>query len=67
MEFWNVISSHFQERFLHNVWCPRCGDMITMTDLTREVHGKRLLLRVWDESWGEPLRVKDYSEEEEAA
>src|SRR6266851_721516 len=42
---WDVIPSHFQERVLHNVWCPHCGDMTTMTDFTGEVHGKSLVLR----------------------
>ena len=42
---WNAIPSHFQERILHNVWCPLCGDMTTMTDFTGEVHGKSLVLR----------------------
>ncbi len=31
---WDAIPSHFQERILHNVWCPHCGDMTTMTDFT---------------------------------
>ena len=34
MEFWNAIPSRFQERILHNVWCPHCGDMTTMTEFT---------------------------------
>jgi hypothetical protein len=42
---WNAIPPHFQERILHNVWCPHCGDMTTMTDFTGEVHGKSLVLR----------------------
>ncbi len=42
---WNAIPSHFQERILHNVWCPHCGDMTTMTDFTGEVHGRSLVLR----------------------
>ena len=42
---WDAIPSHFQERILHNVWCPHCGDMTTMTDFTGEVHGKSLVLR----------------------
>ena len=42
---WDAIPSHFQERVLHNVWCPHCGDMTTMTDFTGEVHGKRLVLQ----------------------
>ena len=42
---WNAIPSHFQKRVLHNVWCPHCGDMTTMTDGTGEVHGKSLVLR----------------------
>src|SRR4030095_5054306 len=37
--------SHIQERILHNVWCPHCGDMTTMTDFTGEVHGRSLVLR----------------------
>jgi hypothetical protein len=41
---WNAISSHFQEQVLHNVWCPHCGDMTTMTDWTGAVHGKSLVL-----------------------
>jgi hypothetical protein len=42
---WDAIPSHFQARILHNVWCPHCGDMTTMTDFTGEVHGKSLVLR----------------------
>ena len=42
---WDAIPSHFQERILHNVWCPHCGDMTTMTDFSGEVHGKSLVLR----------------------
>src|SRR6266540_4383910 len=42
---WDAIPQHFQERILHNVWCPHCGDMTTMTDFTGEVHGKSLVLR----------------------
>src|SRR6266496_453487 len=42
---WNAIPPHFQERILHNVWCPHCGDMTTMTDFTGEVHGRSLVLR----------------------
>ncbi len=41
---WNAIPSHFQERILHNIWCPHCGDMTTMTDFIGEVHGKSLVL-----------------------
>jgi hypothetical protein len=42
---WDAISQRFQERVLHNVWCPSCSDMTTMTDFTGEVHGKSLILR----------------------
>jgi hypothetical protein len=42
---WDAIPSHFQERILHSVWCPHCGDMTTMTDFTGEVHGRSLVLR----------------------
>ena len=42
---WNAIPSHFQERILHNVWCPHCRKMTTMTDFTGGVHGKSLVLR----------------------
>jgi hypothetical protein len=42
---WDVIPLHFQEQVLHNVWCPHCGDMSTMTDFTGEVHGRSLVLR----------------------
>src|SRR5712691_7568894 len=42
---WDAIPSHFQERILHNVWCPHCGDMTTMTDFTGKVHGRSLVLR----------------------
>ena len=42
---WNAIPPHFQERILHNIWCPHCGDMTTMTDFSGEVHGKSLVLR----------------------
>jgi hypothetical protein len=41
---WDAIPPHFQERILHNVWCPHCGDMTTMTDFTGEVHGRSLVL-----------------------
>ena len=41
---WDAIPSRFQEHILHNVWCPHCGDMTTMTDFTGEVHGKSLVL-----------------------
>jgi hypothetical protein len=42
---WDAIPQHFQERVLHNVSCPHCDDMTTMTDFTGEVHGKSLVLR----------------------
>lgn len=42
---WDVIPPLFQERILHNVWCPHCGGMTTMTDFSGEVHGKSLVLR----------------------
>jgi hypothetical protein len=42
---WDAIPQHFQERILHNVSCPHCQDMTTMTDFTGEVHGKSLVLR----------------------
>jgi hypothetical protein len=42
---WDAIPSHFQERVLHNVWCPHCGAMTTMMDFTGEVHGGSLVLR----------------------
>jgi hypothetical protein len=42
---WDAIPPHFQERVLHNVWCPHCGDMTTIIDFTGEVHGKSLVLR----------------------
>src|SRR5215471_21497819 len=42
---WDAIPSHFQERILHNVSCPHCQDMTTMTDFTGEVHGRSLVLR----------------------
>src|SRR2546428_6630392 len=42
---WNAIPSHFPERILHNVWCPHCCDMTTMTDFTGQVHGRSLVLR----------------------
>lgn len=42
---WDAIPPHFQECVLHNVWCPHCGDMTTMTDFTGEVHGRSLVLR----------------------
>jgi hypothetical protein len=41
---WDAIPQHFQEQILHNVWCPHCPDMTTMTDFTGEVHGKSLVL-----------------------
>lgn len=41
---WDAIPPQFQEQILHNVWCPHCGDMTTMTDVTGEVHGKSLVL-----------------------
>jgi hypothetical protein len=42
---WNAIPQHFQEQVLHNVWCPHCSDMTTMTEFTGEVHGRSLVLR----------------------
>ena len=42
---WDAIPSHFQERVLHNVWCPHCSDMTTVMDFTGEVHGRSLVLR----------------------
>ena len=42
---WDAIPPHFQERILHNVSCPHCQDMTTMTDFTGEVHGRSLVLR----------------------
>jgi hypothetical protein len=42
---WDAIPAHFQERVLHNVSCPHCDDMTTMTDFTGEVHGRSLVLR----------------------
>jgi hypothetical protein len=44
-ECWDAIPQHFQERVLHNVLCPHCGDMTTMTDFTGEVHGRSLVLQ----------------------
>ena len=44
-KLWDAIPQHFQEQVLHNVWCPHCSDMTTMTDFTGEVHGKSLVLR----------------------
>jgi len=41
---WDAIPSHFQERIVHNVWCPHCGDMTTIMDFTGQVHGKSLVL-----------------------
>ena len=42
---WNAIPPHFQQRIVHNVWCPHGGDMTTMADFSGEVHGKSLVLR----------------------
>ena len=42
---WDAIPQHFQEQVLHNVWCPHCSDMTTMTDFNGEVHGRSLVLR----------------------
>src|SRR5207248_9371890 len=42
---WDAIPAHFQERVLHNVSCPHCDEMTTMTDFTGEVHGRSLVLR----------------------
>jgi hypothetical protein len=42
---WDAIPSHFQARILHNVSCPHCDDMTTMTDFAGEVHGRSLVLR----------------------
>jgi hypothetical protein len=42
---WDAILPHFQEQVLHNVWCPHCSDMTTMTEFTGEVHGRSLVLR----------------------
>jgi hypothetical protein len=41
---WDAIPLRFQERVLHNVWCPHCREMTTMTDCTGEVHGRSLVL-----------------------
>jgi len=41
---WDAIPQHFQEQVLHNVSCPHCDDMTTMTDFTGEVHGQSLVL-----------------------
>jgi hypothetical protein len=41
---WDAIPHHFQEQVLHNVWCPHCSDMTSMTDFTGEVHGRSLVL-----------------------
>jgi hypothetical protein len=41
---WDAIPPHFQERVLHNVSCPHCDDMTTMTDFTGEVRGRSLAL-----------------------
>ena len=41
---WDAIPQHFQEQVLHNVWCPHCGDMTAMTDLTGAVCGRSLVL-----------------------
>src|SRR6266436_3824775 len=64
---WNVIPSHFQEQVLHNVWCPHCGDMTTMTDFTGEVHGRSLVLRGMCVSCGGKVaRVLEGASESEA-
>jgi hypothetical protein len=41
---WDAISPHFQEHILHNIWCPHCRDMTTMTEFSGEVHGRSLVL-----------------------
>jgi hypothetical protein len=40
---WDAIPQHLRERVLHNGWCPHGGDTTTTTDLTGEVHGKRVV------------------------
>ncbi len=44
-DFWDAIPSHFQERVLHNVWCPHERDMTTMADdFWGEIQGITLVL-----------------------
>jgi len=61
---WDAIPQHFQEQLLHNVWCPHCGDMTTMTNFTGEVHGKSLVLRGLCVTWrGKVARVLEGASE----
>src|SRR5881392_33631 len=61
---WNAIPQHFQERVLHNVWCPHCGDMTTMTNFTGEVHGRSLVLHgTWVSCRGKVARVLEGASE----
>jgi len=41
---WDAIPHQFQEQVVHNISCPHCSDMTTITDVTGEVHGKSLVL-----------------------
>jgi hypothetical protein len=44
-DFWDAIPSDFQERVLHNVWCPHEGEMTTMAaDFWGEMQGFTLVL-----------------------
>jgi hypothetical protein len=44
-ERWDAIPPDFQEQILHNVWCPHCRDMTTMTPYCwGEVQGTTLVL-----------------------
>jgi hypothetical protein len=44
-DVWNAIPSHFQERVLHNVWCPHEEEMTTMAaDFWGEIQGFTLVL-----------------------
>ena len=42
---WDAIPPQFQERIVHNVWCPYCREMTTIANFTGEVHGRSLVLR----------------------
>ena len=40
-----MLSHSISKAVLHNVWCPHCSDMTTMTDFTRRrYHGRNLVL-----------------------
>jgi len=64
---WDAIPPHFQERVLHNVWCPHCGDMTTITNGTEEMHRNSLVIyRTCVTYSGQVARVLEGASESEA-